>query len=923
MSDNDHWQQLRDLFDAVCELPPDAWQAELERLTGDPELRRETLELLRSQTRSLERARAPVDGLLARLAAPELRPGDTLGPWRLVERLASGGMGVVFVAERADEMYAQKVAVKLLRGLSDPRTAGRLAEERRILAGLQHPNIARLYDGGTTAGGMPYLVMEFVDGLPLDEHCRKLGLDLRQRLGLFVRVCRAVQAAHAHLVVHCDLKPGNVLVREDGEPVLLDFGIARLLDDADQGERITFCTPAYAAPEMLAGEPVSTRSDVFSLGVMLVELVACRRVERGADDRARPVVAPSQWAGNDCPWRRRLAGDLDAIAGKACALDTDGRYASIEALANDVQRYLDHRAVAARQGSRLYRLGRGLRRHWREAGAAALVLALSGGFVWRLGQERAQAQQEARVADQVGQFLLASFEAADPRKLGKGNTEASAREVLDAGAARIERELADSPAIRARVQHVIGQAYKNIGQTRRGEELLREASASLLAADVDQPLEAVDALNELAVLLANGRRGVEAEQVARQSLDVLDRRGGDGGTEVRSLRARALNSLGLALMEQERFPQSLEAFQRSLELRATLPDAQRHRALVNHNIGLLYRKWGDLARSERILRESLATKIELDGEHSFETWSTRHVLAMTVAEQGRLREAEALQKQNLALALSLFGDDSDNTSTVYNELASINQDLGDYTLAAAYYTRALEIEARVLGEDSVDYMVTLNNFASLEESRGDAGRALQMYRRSYAFRKDTLGPDSASTLRAEANLGRALMRDGHIAEAEPLLAHALQVWSARLAPDARDMLITRMGWAEWEIRSGRHAAARATLDALRPLVAGKPPMLAFRRQVLVADLLQREGRSGEAAEAWAEAVSMAEAQYGADTISTARHRVPLAESLLEAGRADQAREQFEQAAPVLRAQLVPGSELPRRLDRLEAGLKRG
>ena len=151
----------------------------------------------------------------------QLQPGDTLGPWRLTGRLASGGMGVVFAAERADELYEQKVAVKLLHGLPDPRTAERLAEERRILAGLQHPNIARLYDGGTTAAGLPYLVMEFVDGQPLDAHCGVRRLDLRQRLALFVRVCRAVQAAHAHLVVHCDLKPGNVLVRDDGEPVLL------------------------------------------------------------------------------------------------------------------------------------------------------------------------------------------------------------------------------------------------------------------------------------------------------------------------------------------------------------------------------------------------------------------------------------------------------------------------------------------------------------------------------------------------------------------------------------------------------------------------------------------------------------------------------------------------------------------------------
>ncbi|KAF1698380.1 hypothetical protein CSC62_05585 [Pseudoxanthomonas jiangsuensis] len=919
--DDDRWQQLRELFDAVCDLPPDAWRGELERLTQDPELLRETLDLLQAQTSTLERARAPLDGLLARIAGPELQPGDTLGPWRLTERLASGGMGVVYAAERADDLYARKVAVKLLRGLADPRTAQRLAEERRILASLQHPNIARLYDGGTTAAGLPYLVMEFVDGQPLDAYCRARALDLRQRLALFVRICRAVQAAHARLVVHCDLKPGNILVRADGEPVLLDFGISRLLDEGGEGERLVFCTPAYAAPETLAGEPVGMASDVFSLGVLLLELLADRNVERGADDRARPLPAPSQWAAPACHWRARLRGDPDAIVARACALDAAARYASVDALANDVQRYLDHRAVAARQGGRLYRLGRVLRRHWQAASVAVLVLGLSIGFVWRLGEERARAQEEAQVAEQVGQFMLQAFEAADPRKRGKGEAEATAREVLDAGAARIDTELAGSPAMRARVQHVIGQAYMNVGQSQRGEELLRVAAESLLTPEVDRPLEAVAALNELAVILANGRRGEEAEQVARRALAVVETQ--PPGEEASIMRARAFNSLGLALMNQERFQPALDAFEESLRLRQGTPDWMRRRAVVMNNIGLLYRRWDKLEQAQELLEQTLALRAELEGAESSGVWHARHALAMTMFEQGHLREAETLHKQNLALALKLFGDNSDNTATVYNELAGISQDLGDYRAASAYYGRALEIEGRVLGEDSADYAVTLNNFASLEESRGNAEGALQMYRRSLEVRKAVLGPDNGATLRAEANLGRALMRQGELAAAEPLIGHALEVWSSRLEPDARDVLITRLGVAEWQIRSRRFAAAHAALDELEPLLAGKPPQLAFRRQSLLAELLQREGKAAEAVQAWQQAVAMAEAQYGSDTISTARHRVPLAEVLLEAGRPAQAREQVRRAAPLLREQLVPESELPLRLARLESRLGAG
>lgn len=919
--EDDRWLQMRELFDAVCDLPPESWRGELERLTQDPDLLRDALDLLKAQTSTLERARGPLDGLLARIAAPELEPGETLGPWRLTERLASGGMGVVYAAERADDLYARKVAVKLLRGLADPRTAQRLAEERRILAGLQHPNIARLYDGGTTAAGLPYLVMEFVEGRPLDAYCREQGLGLRERLALFVRICRAVQAAHARLVVHCDLKPGNILVRDDGEPILLDFGIARLLDDGGEGERLVFCTPAYAAPETLAGAPVGVASDVFSLGVLLLELIACRNVERGADDRARPLPAPSQWAGEGCQWRMRLRGDPDAIIARACALEPAQRYASVDALANDVQRYLDHRVVAARQGGRAYRLGRVLRRHWQAATVAVLVLGLSGAFVWRLGEERARAQEEAQVADQVSQFMLQAFEAADPRARGKGEVEATAREVLDAGAARIETELADSPAMRARVQHVIGQAYMNVGQGQRAEALLSVAAEGLIAPGVDRPLEALDALNELSTLLANGRRGAEAEEVARRSLALADQQ--SPTLELQAMRARAFNSLGLALSEQEQFQPALEAFQESLRLRKGTPDWVRRRAAVMNNLGLLYRRWGRLEQSREVLEEALVLKVELHGAESYDAWVTRHVLALTVFEEGRYREAEALQRQNLALALKLFGEQSDNTATTCLELAGLNQDLGNYRAATEFYTQALAIQAQVLGEDSVDYAITLNNFASLEEVRGNTAGAQQMYRRSFEIRRAALGDEAGPTLRAGANLGRSLMRGGDVAAAKPLLDHALETWSTRLEPDARDMLITRLGLAEWEMRAARHAAAHASLAVIRPLLEGKPGQLRFRHQALLAELLQREGRLAEAAEAWAQAVALAEAEYGADTINTARQRVLWAEALQLAGRNAQAREQLARAEPVLRGQLVPDSDLPRRMARVQAAAGKG
>ncbi|MDR2214670.1 MAG: serine/threonine-protein kinase [Nevskiaceae bacterium] len=919
----ERWQQLRALYDAVCDLPPHTWRGELERLTADPDLMRETLELLGAQTVLLERARRPLDALMARIAAPELQPGDTLGPWRLAQRLRSGGMGVVFIAERADKLYQQKVAVKLLHGLADARTAEHLAEERRILASLQHPNIARLYDGGATASGLPYLVMEFIDGQPLDVYCREHGLNLRQRLLLFVRVCRAVQAAHARLVVHCDLKPGNVLVREDGEPVLLDFGIARLLDGAGQGERIAYCTAAYAAPETLAGQMVGVGSDVFSLGVMLVELLTDCPSQRSADDGAQPVIAPSGLAGEDCPWRRSLRGDLDAIAARACALQPDARYVSVEALANDVQRYLDHRPVLARQGGRLYRAHRGLRRNWRAASVAALVLALSGVFVWRLEQERARAQQEAQVAEQVGQFMLDAFEAADPRKRGKGEIEATAREVLDAAATRIDSDaaLTASPAMRARVRHVIGVAYMNVGQSRRGEELLRMAADELLALRVNRPLEAAEALSDLAAMLASGRDGEGAAQAAQRALQVLATAHGADKQAVQNGQAQALTSMGLALSQQEHYAQSLQAFEQASALRADQPDADRHRAGIAHNLGLLYWRWGKLDEAVRYLREALAAKSELYGSDSYDVWVSRSMLGEVMAMQGKPREATDLQQQNLTLALKLFGQDSAFTSANYMALGGYHLDMGDYQSSADYYTHALQISGRVAGQDSTSYAIALNNYAWLEQVRGNWRDAAAMYQRAMEISKARLGPDSGLTLKMQTHLAQTLLLDDELTQAKPLLDYALQVWSARLEPDAADLFTVRLALAEWQMRSGHYAAAHEQLQALQPLLSNQPPLQAVEFSSLQAQLLQRERRFAEAAEVWQQVVSQSQVLHGADTVTTAQYRLPWAETLFAAGRLDQAREQSNRAAPLLRDQMAPGADALTRLTRLQGRVK--
>ena len=903
------WQELRGLFDMVCDLPPQQWRPELERTTGDPDLVERVMSLLEAQTLPMREAGASVARVLSQAADTEVRVGDTLGPWRLVERIGAGGMGTVFLAERADGLYEQRVAVKLLHGLCDPAVARRLAEERRILAGLQHPNIARLCDGGTTPAGHPYLVMDHVQGQRLDEYCATHRPGLAARLRLFASICRAVQAAHARLVVHCDLKPGNVIVNGDGEPVLLDFGIARVLGTTGEGDRGRYCTPGYASPEMLQGGVVDVASDVYSLGVMFVELVADRRLGRDAADAGQAVPAPSRWAGPDCGWRRRLRGDLDAIAARACAPDPALRYGSVEAMADDIERHRARLPVRARGGSRLYRAGRLLLRNRTEAAAATLVVALTLGFVAWLLQANTQAREQEAVATQVTEFLVSTFQAANPRQRGMDEAEVSAREVLDAAALRIESELADAPAQLATLRMALGLAYQNMGAASQAEALLRQAAEGMLDPRVDRPVEAAAALSALSVELGNDRRGEEALEAAQRALALLAGRGLEGP------RADALNSLGLALMRLQRHDESGAAFAESLALRERLPPEATRGGVVSvkQNMALLHSAKGEHARAEELLREVLALK-RAEGRSKSEYSNSLQALGTAVVQQGRLEEAAGLLRENLDLAYEVYGERSTRTADAHNELASVYQDLDRYALSAEHYARALELIGGMQGAPGMSHAVFTNNFATLQESRGDLGDAERLYRESWAIRRDVIGPDGGSSLRAESNLGRLLMRMGRLDEARPLLERPIEVWSRTLAPDAPDMLISRLGLAEWHLRAGGFERARALLEEVVPESGWTSPRLELRHQALLAELAQRTGDRAGAVEQWRAVIEARSARSGPGAVSTAKARVWLAESLLAEGDVAGARAELVLAEPAIREALLPGSEFPRRLD---------
>ncbi len=852
-------QAARRLFEAVCDLPAEQQAPALHGLTDDPALRREVEALLAAQTDSLGRALKPLGELMASLPDTELTEGEALGQWRLVQRLASGGMGTVFVAERADGLYRQRVAVKLLRGRPDPAVAERLAAERQILASLQHPGIARLYDGGTTPAGQPYLVMEFVAGLPLDRYLAEQRPGLDERIVLFLRICRAVAHAHRQLVVHCDLKPGNVLVREGGHPSLLDFGIARA-SAAEGDDGLRYCTPAYAAPEQLRGERVGVAADVFGLGVMAAELLSDAPLGRTPADVDTPPPPPSARAGA-VPWARRLRGDLDAIAARATALDAAARYPTVDALVDDLERWQRHEPVAARAGGAAYRSGRWLRRHWRGSLVAAAMVSAAVVFAWRLAEERDRAERAAATARQVSDLLVGAFDAADPRRTA-GSREMSAREVLDASARRIDDELSASPAIAAELQLVLGRAYRSLGQPKQSEALLRAAATAFASPALDQPAQAASAWSQLATLLANDRRGDEAVAAANEARRLR------GPSPAPTEQADTLNSLGIALTAKGDLPAAEEALEEALALRRAEGEAGRASVVATlNNLGRAQRLRGDAAASEASHREALALAETLGPVGQPTAQLALDGIARALLLAGRRDEAWPVFERSLALAAELYGPRSNAVAGAHNELANLLHDLGRWGDAERHYQESLEIEAAVSGEDSPRYAVVLNNLGSLAEDRGDPVAAEALFRKSLAIREAALPAADATVQRSRLNLARLLLRNGRLDEAGALLSAQAGGGEALRAGLLR---------AELRLRRGAPDEAEAMLAVLDLDDLPEPHPARVARELLRAEIALARGDTDAARGARERALAAQVALTGPESPAARRIQALLA-----------------------------------------------
>lgn len=887
------WRRLDTLFQQALEQPDEARKEFLEQACPeDPELCREVAAMLAADAAEAQAAAGEVDrgedidvdehdrlaGIVRSGAeqmagdddptpATEPLPFESLGPYRLIEELGRGGLSTVYLAERDDAQFTMRVAIKLVRrGFDSPDLLDRLRLERQILARLEHPNIARLIDGGTAPDDRPYFVMERIEGERIDHWCERHQLDLRQRLELFQKLCDAVHTAHRRLVLHRDIKPSNILVTHDGIPKLLDFGIAKIL--GPEGEEssnaqtslasgfstltstgMRLLTPEFASPEQVRGETLTTASDVYSLGVLLYLLITGEPPY--TFDRQRPaeverVVCESEpsrpsavvWARRtdgrptttqDLPshtvlgWPRRAQGDdLDTIVFEALRKEPERRYDSVAQLADDLRCYLQDLPISARPDTMSYRAGKFIRRHRVPLlAAAALLIMLVAGVITTSWQARVarRAQQEAEAQTELAEQQRAEAER-ERRRAEEATTflvdlfevtdpyrtpgePITANEVLDRGAIRLREGLGDDPLLRATLLATIGKVYQNLSLFPQSEELLQEALTLRRQQLDDDHLEVLDSYQDLANLWLDQERFQEAGQTLET---VVARRWGRGEGVVLAdaLYSQALAKRGLGLTaDAEILLNEAVALQRGA-------GDELATARIRNTLGALRRSEGDFEAAEEILQEVLAVRRRLLNEDHPLVAHTLTGLAITHQQAGDLQSAETLYRETLEMQRRVFGERHHNVVMAIHNLISV---LVSQSEIEAALPLTDQLEASVLdlyGADHPAMARALHLRSQAHQVAQEFDLAIPLARRARRIDARHFGEDHLTTLR-DANLLASLLVAVGDPEAETVLLRLISDLRRVMGPEDHRLASSLLGLAALRLNNGKAAAAEPLL----------------------------------------------------------------------------------------------------------------
>lgn len=743
------FKKLDEAFNAALPLDGKAREAAVAALADkNPALAKR----LQAMLNASEQTHDAVEGVVREAVASTERLPDNIGPFEVLKRLGHGGMGVVFLCRRSGSDFEQLLAVKRLNTAIDSDFARqRMRIERQVLASLRHPNIAQLIDGGEDDQGVPYVAMEFVDGVSVDEYVVREKLDIEQRVSLFLSLCEAVQFAHSNSVIHRDIKADNVQIDQHGRLKLLDFGIAKLQAESDSaGSPMTVAavmTPHYASPEQVRGEPSSQVSDIYSMGVLLYELIAGNRPYQFTTTRPSDVerVVCQFLPSPPLASANARQQDLNCIVMKALHKQADRRYQSVAQLADDLNRWLQRRPVLAQPDSTAYRLSVFARRHPFGVGATALIVALLIGFsstmAWQarqLAQQRDVAQRQAAVANETTDFLIELFAHSDPRE--GDPSKLSAGDLLEAAAGRLNEEFTTAPLTRAQLLHVVGLAFANLGDDQRGTEMLTQAL--VLREQYADPAgpELSDTLNRLGNIHRRFGRPRQAEPLLLRALDIREQQG---------------------VVDHD------------------LADSY-------NNVGLLENELGQYAYAEQLLRKSIAMHRQAGGVDTIRVTAPLHNLSLSLRNQDRLQEALAASTE----ALEIKRANNWNSSSLANTLAAmanLQLDLGQIDSALQLSTESLALREDVFGRDNPMMASGLATHARVLAAMDDAAAAESLFREALALHQQEGTEETLRVADLQLSLAEFLRQRGRNDEARVYFELAATIARRQLPADSHEL----------------------------------------------------------------------------------------------------------------------------------------
>ena len=819
--DSARWSRVQKLFGSAVDLPRSEQQRFLQaECAGDAALMAEVLAMIEEDARG----DSLLDHGVSQVASQFLETSPRFqqaGPYRLVRMIGEGGMGVVYLAERDD--LGNEVAIKILRDAwFSPARRERFLTEQRTLAQLNHPSIARLYDANTLPDGTPWFAMEYVEGVPLTKYCEQHSLSITGRLEIFREVCEAVQHAHLHAVIHRDLKPSNVLVRADRTVRLLDFGIAKQLDrfdaPADQTRTgLRLMTPAYAAPEQIRGEPVGIYTDVYSLGVVLYELLAGKLpfdlTDRTPGESEKMILEKE-------PEKPSSIADLNVLCLTAMHKDPERRYRSVEALIRDIDHYLKSEPLEAQRDTLRYRTRKFIGRNRRAVAAAGLVLALVIGlvvfFTVRLTIARNRALAQAARTQRIQRFMLNLFQGGE-KETGPGDN-LRVITLLDRGAQEA-RELNSEPSVQADLYQTLGSIYQKLGKLDRADSLLSSALERRTSLYGKDSAEAAESLVALGLLRIDQERLPDAERLVREGVETTKRHLPAGDLAL----AKATTALGKVLEERGSYDQAVPVLEQAVKLSAKpgpeLAESlnelasvhfyagryteagslfrrvmEMHRQLYGDrhplvaddliNIGAVEEDLGYYSEAEKLDRQALEINQAYYGEDHPQMAHNLTVLARALIYEGRFDEAVAALEKALPIEEKAYGPVSRQVASALNELGNAAMKRQQYDAAEPRFRRMLDIYRAVYNNHHYLIGIALSNLAGVYVGRKEYTRAEQLYREAIQMFAETLPAVHLNIGIAQIKLGRALVRELRFGEAEGPLLSGYAILSKQANPSS-------------------------------------------------------------------------------------------------------------------------------------------